>query len=210
MSAKRQHDAQSKIRKGADGTNFYLECRDCIQFFQKSAITTEIKSESFNQKTRPSPDSCFRWTAFFWFKNVGKNGAKEKLHTPGKVGTCHPPSKNAGISILQTPTSPNHVAEVGTRVSLVLGQKPPGQKPPGHKPPDKNPLDKNPPCQKPPRQNILFRNFITFVFRMSYGKENLNLVFSCKIRKAWVYKVVHGWHNLMVGWWFLKEPFWVA
>ena len=35
-------------------------------------------------------------------------------------------------------------------------------------------------------------------------------VFSSKIRKAWVYKVVHGWHNLMVGWWFLKEPFWVA
>ena len=51
-----------------------------------------------------------------------------------------------------------------------------GQNPPGHKSPDKNPLDKNPPCQKPPgqkppRQNILFRNFITFVFRMSYGKE---------------------------------------
>ena len=37
-------------------------------------------------------------------------------------------------------------------------------------PPDKNPLDKTP-GQKPPRQNILFRNFITFVFRMSYGKE---------------------------------------
>ena len=53
----------------------------------------------------------------------------------------------------------------------VLGQKPPRQKPPGHKPPHKNPLHKNPPCQKPPRQNILFRNFITFVFRMSYGKE---------------------------------------
>ena len=58
----------------------------------------------------------------------------------------------------------------------VLGQTPPGQKPPGHKPLDKNPLDKNPPCQKPagqkpPRQNILFKNFITFVFRMSYGKE---------------------------------------
>ena len=34
---------------------------------------------------------------------------------------------------------------------MVLGQKPPGQ--------------------KPPRQNILFRNFTTFVFRMSYGKE---------------------------------------
>ena len=45
--------------------------------------------------------------------------------------------------------------------STVLGQKPPRHKP----------LDKNPPCQKPPRQNILFRNFITFVFRMSYGKE---------------------------------------
>ena len=54
--------------------------------------------------------------------------------------------------------------------------KTPRTKPPEHKPPDKNPLDKNPPCQKPPgqkppRQNILFRNFITFVFRMSYGKE---------------------------------------
>ena len=53
----------------------------------------------------------------------------------------------------------------------VLGQKPPGQKPPGHKPPDKNPPCQKPPGQKPPRQNILFRNFITFVFRMSYGKE---------------------------------------
>ena len=27
------------------------------------------------------------------------------------------------------------------------------------------------PRTKSPRQNILFRNFITFVFRMSYGKE---------------------------------------
>ena len=33
------------------------------------------------------------------------------------------------------------------------------------------------------------------------------MVFSSKIRKAWVYKVVHGWHNLMVGWWFLKNRF---
>ena len=54
--------------------------------------------------------------------------------------------------------------------------KTPQTKTPGHKPLDKNPLDKNPPCQKPPRQknprqNILFRNFITFVFRMSYRKE---------------------------------------
>ena len=71
---------------------------------------------------------------------------------------------------------------------MVLGQKPPGYKPP----------DKKPPCQKPPRQNIIFRNFITFVFRMSYGKEIS--IFSSKIHKAWVYKVVHGWHNFMVGW----------
>ena len=58
----------------------------------------------------------------------------------------------------------------------VLGQNPPDKKPTGHKPLDKNPLDKNPPCQKPPRQkpprqNILFRTFISFVFRMSCGKE---------------------------------------
>ena len=32
-------------------------------------------------------------------------------------------------------------------------------------------LGQKTPGQKPPRQNILFRNFITFVFRMSYGKE---------------------------------------
>ena len=32
-------------------------------------------------------------------------------------------------------------------------------------------------------------------------------MFSSKIHKAWVYKVVHGWHNLMVGWWFLKNRF---
>ena len=44
--------------------------------------------------------------------------------------------------------------------------KTPRQKPHRHKSPDKNPLDKI-----PPRQNILFRNFITFVLRMSYGKE---------------------------------------
>ena len=49
---------------------------------------------------------------------------------------------------------------------LVLGQKPPGQNPPGQKPP----LPKTP-RTKTPRQNILFRNFITFVFRMIYGKE---------------------------------------
>ena len=62
------------------------------------------------------------------------------------------------------------IDDIGSRT------KTPQKKTPGHKPPDKNPLDKNPPYQKPPgqkppRQNILFRNFITFVFRMSYGKE---------------------------------------
>ena len=55
----------------------------------------------------------------------------------------------------------------------VLGQKPPGHKPPDKTPLDKNPLCQKPPCQKPPvqkppTQNILFRNFITFVFRMSH------------------------------------------
>ena len=60
------------------------------------------------------------------------------------------------------------------------GQLPKGQKTPDKNPPDINPGQKppgqkspcqNPPRQKPPRQNILFRNFITFVFIMSYGKE---------------------------------------
>ena len=46
---------------------------------------------------------------------------------------------------------------------------------------------------------------------MSYGKEISIWFLAVKyIHKAWVYKVVHGWHNLMVGWWFLKEPFWMA
>ena len=100
-------------------------------------------------------------------------------------------------------------------IRMVLGQKPPRQKPPGHKPPDKNPLDKNPHCQKtpgqkPPQTKHSFQKFYNFCFKNELWKRNLNLVFSSKIRKAWVYKVVHGWHNLMVGWWFLKEPFWVA
>ena len=46
-----------------------------------------------------------------------------------------------------------------------------GQTPPDINPQTKTPLDKSPPCQNPSRQNILFRNFITFVFRMSYRKE---------------------------------------
>ena len=40
----------------------------------------------------------------------------------------------------------------------------------GQNPPDINPRTKTP-WTKTPRQSILFRNFITFVFRMSYGKE---------------------------------------
>ena len=57
--------------------------------------------------------------ALFFFKDVEKKVRVKspKLHTPGKVGTCPPPSKNAGISILETTTSPNHVAEAGARVS---------------------------------------------------------------------------------------------
>ena len=56
---------------------------------------------------------------FFLFKDVEKKVRLKgpKLHTPGRVGTCPPPSKNAGISMLQTPTSPSHVAEAGARVS---------------------------------------------------------------------------------------------
>ena len=97
----------------------------------------------------------------------------------------------------------------------VLGQKTPRQKPLGHKPPDKKPLDKNPPGQKPPlpktpQTKHSFQKFYNFCFQNELWKRNLNLVFSSKIHKAWVHKVMHGWHNLMLGWWFLKEPFWVA
>ena len=75
---------------------------------------------------------------------------------------------------------------------LVLGQKNPGQKPL-----DKNPLDKNSPCQKTPGQKPhqtkhSFQKFYNFCFYNELWKRNLNLVFSIKIRKVWVYKVVHG------------------
>ena len=49
--------------------------------------------------------------------------------------------------------------------------KKPQTKTPRTKTPWTNPPCQKPPGQKPPKQNILFRNFITFVFRMSYGKE---------------------------------------
>ena len=89
---------------------------------------------------------------------------------------------------------------------------------------DKKPLDKNPPDINPqtktplpkipqtktPQTKHSFQKFYDFCFQNELWKRNLNLVFSSKIHKAWIYKVVHGWHNLMVGWWFLKEPFWVA
>ena len=65
---------------------------------------------------------CFFFFFFlFLFKDVEKKMELKspKLHTPREVGTCHPPPhKNLGISILRTPTSPNHVAEAGARVSL--------------------------------------------------------------------------------------------
>ena len=59
---------------------------------------------------------CFSFCLRMWRKKMELKSPK--LHTPREVGTCHPPPhKNLGISILRTPTSPNHVAEVGARVS---------------------------------------------------------------------------------------------
>ena len=79
--------------------------------------------------------------------------------------------KNTNIAVLSKLGV--YLLKIGTKLNMLMGSRtnPPRQKPSGHKPPDKNPLDKKPPCQNPPGQNILFRNFITFVFRMSYGKE---------------------------------------
>ena len=57
------------------------------------------------------------------------------------------------------------------RCFMVLDKKTPRQKPPDINPQTKTPWTKTPLAKNPPRQNILFRNFITFVFRMSYGKE---------------------------------------
>ena len=80
-------------------------------------------------------------------------------------------------SSLTTGTFPTKlkVSKVNPLYKKVLGQKRPRQKPPDinprTKPPGQKPPCQKPPGQKPPRQNILFRNFITFVFRMSYGKD---------------------------------------
>ena len=55
-----------------------------------------------------------------FFKDVEKKMELKSPETPHPWETQHmpsPPPKNAGISILQTPTSPNHVAEAGARVS---------------------------------------------------------------------------------------------
>ena len=95
-------------------------------------------------------------------------------------------------------------------VPAVLGQKPPRQKPPGQKPPGQRPSLPKTPQTKTPQTKHSFQKFYNFCFYNELWKRNLNLVLKSKIPKAWVYKVVHGWHNLMVGWWFLKEPFWVA
>ena len=80
---------------------------------------------------------------------------KEKRKLRRQYSQAHDPLVKTGINQLHKEIKDN------------LGEKPP----PRHKPPDENPLEKNPPCQKPPRQSIHFRNFITFVFRTSYGKE---------------------------------------
>ena len=69
--------------------------------------------------------------------------------------------------------------------------KTPQTKTPGHKPPDKNPLDKTP-RTKTPQTRHSFQKFYNFCFQNELWKRNLNLVSSSKIRKVWVYKVVHG------------------
>ena len=78
-------------------------------------------------------------------------------------------------------------------------------------PPDIN-LRTKPPWTRTPlaRNPHSFQKFYNFCFWNELWKRNLNLIFSSKIHKTHVYKVVHGWHNLMVGWWFLKQPFWVV
>ena len=58
---------------------------------------------------------------FFLFKDVEKKWSWRalKLHTLGTSAHANTPqTKNPGISTLQTPTSPNHVAEVGAQVVL--------------------------------------------------------------------------------------------
>ena len=58
---------------------------------------------------------------FFLFKDVEKKMELKSPETPHPWESWHMPSpsptKNAGISLLQTPTSPNHVAEAEARVS---------------------------------------------------------------------------------------------
>ena len=66
---------------------------------------------------------------FFCLRMWRKNGAKEPRNSTPLGNSAHakppppPPPKNAGISILQTPTSPNHVAEAGARVSSPLATR---------------------------------------------------------------------------------------
>ena len=87
--------------------------------------------------------------------------SRGKTRTPKHVGlsvTCH---KMTQSKVIFLSICPKKIFAIQVTDEMVLGQKPPRQKPPGNKPP----------LPKPPRQNILFRNFITFVFRMSYGKE---------------------------------------
>ena len=55
------------------------------------------------------------------------------------------------------------------------------------KSPDKNPPCQKPPGQKPPRKKHSFQKFYNFCFQNELWKRNLNLVFSSKIHKAWVY-----------------------
>ena len=49
-----------------------------------------------------------------------------------------------------------------------------------------------------------------FLSDLVVEKKTQFVYFNSRIHKTWVYEVVHGWHNLIVGWWFLKETIWVA
>ena len=59
--------------------------------------------------------------SFFLFKDVEKKMELKSPETPHPreygAHALTPDPKNAGISILPAPTSPNHVAEAGTQVS---------------------------------------------------------------------------------------------
>ena len=64
-------------------------------------ISNEMPDESTDQNTTQHPyrlTACFSVFFFFLFKDVEKKMELKspKLHTPGEVGTCHPPLQKSG------------------------------------------------------------------------------------------------------------------